>query len=84
MESKPKVYSSEKKFIVFLINYLVDTNPGDLLTNISHLSKYMLDEMPPKCEENLYRKQYGNLKDCCLQGKGIMTVFQLDGTTFKF
>lgn len=44
----------------------------------------MLDNMPPKCEENLYRKQYGNLKDCVLQGKGIMSVFKLDGTCFKF
>ena len=44
----------------------------------------MLDKLPPKCETNLYRKQYGNLKDCVLQGKGIMSVFQLDGTTFKF
>ena len=60
------VSSSEKKFINFLTNYIVSTNPGDLQTNISQLSKYMLDELPPKCEENLYRKQYGNLKDCIL------------------
>jgi len=44
----------------------------------------MTDSMPPKCEENLYRKQYGNLKECVTKGKGIMTVFQLDGTCFKF
>ena len=58
--------SSEKKFMVFLIDYIVETNPGDLYTNISKLSQHMLDNMPAKCEENLYRKQYGNLKDCCL------------------
>ena len=44
----------------------------------------MLDNMPPKCEANLYRKQYGNLKDCILQGKGIKQVLVLDGTAFKF
>ena len=44
----------------------------------------MLDDMPPKCEENLYRKQYGNLKDCVLAGHAIMSVFKLDGTCFKF
>jgi len=44
----------------------------------------MLDDLPPKCPENLYRKSYGNLKDCVLKGEKIMTVFKLDGTSFKF
>ena len=83
--SKPaSVTSGERAFIYFLVDYIVSTNPGDLYTNIQHLSKHMLDNMPPKCEENLYRKQYGNLKDCLLQGSGIMSVFNLDGTCFKF
>ena len=43
----------------------------------------MLDTMDPKCEENLYRKQYGNLKECVLDGAGIMSVFKLDGTSFR-
>ena len=60
------VSSSEKHFITFLVNYVVDTNPGDLQTNLSILSKFMLDKLPAKCEPNLYRKQYGNLKDCVL------------------
>jgi len=80
----PKVSSSERQFITFLVNYIVDTDPGDLQTNLQKLSKYMLDDLPPKCDANLYRKQYGNLKDCVLQGKGIMKVFNLDGTCFKF
>ena len=79
-----RVSSGEKKFITFLINYVVDSNPGDLQTNLTHLTKHMTDNLAPKCEENLYRKQYGNLKDCVLQGKAIMTVFVLDGTCFKF
>ena len=43
----------------------------------------MLDKMDPKWEENLYRKQYGNLKEWVLDGKGIMSVFKLDGTSFR-
>ena len=84
MESNSKVTSSEKAYIAFLVDFLVDSNPGDLQTNISKISQHMLDNLPPKCEANLYRKQYGNLKDCLLQGKGIMQVFILDGTCFKF
>jgi hypothetical protein len=53
----------------------VDTNPGDLITNLAALGKYMTEKMPPKCPENLYRKQYGNLKDCVLAGKGIKRIF---------
>lgn len=56
MEKILTVTSSEKQFITFLINYIVSTNPGDLYTNLEKLSKYMLDKLPPKCEENLYRK----------------------------
>ena len=76
--------SNEKKFLTFLINWVVDTSPGDLQTNLVHLSKHMTDNMLPKCEENLYRKQYGNLKECVLAGRTIMSVFVLDGTCFKF
>ncbi len=79
-----KVSSSEKAFIEFLIDYIVATNPGDMQTNLQNMSQHMLDNMPPKCEANLYRKQYGNLKDCILQGKGIKQVLVLDGTAFKF
>ena len=76
--------SGEKKFLTFLINYVVDTNPGDVQTNLTHLSKHMLDNMPAHCEENLYRKQYGNLKECVLAGSTIMSVFELTGTCFRF
>ena len=44
----------------------------------------MTDNMENQCTENLYRKQYGNLKECVLAGSAIMSVFQLDGTCFKF
>ena len=66
MQSTSNISSGEKQFITFLIKYIVDTEPGDLQTNISKLSKYMLDDLEPKCDVNLYRKQYGNLKDCIL------------------
>ena len=32
----------------------------------------------------MYRKQYGNLKQCVLAGPTIMQFFMLDGTCFKF
>ena len=78
-----KCSSSETKFLTFLIEYVVRTNAGELQTNLMHLSKHMTDDLAPKCEENLYRKQYGNLKECVLAGKAIMKVFTLDGTCFK-
>ena len=49
-----------------------------------HLSKHMVDNMDAKCNENLYRKQYGNLKDCVLSSPAVMSVFKLDATCFKF
>ena len=84
MEKSVSGGSSEKLFIEFLVNFIVDTNPGDLLTNLEKISKYLVDEMPPKHEVNLYRKQYGNLKDCIMQSALVKQVFVLDGTCFKF
>ena len=78
-----RVTSGEKKFLTFLIDYVVRTNSGELQTNLTHLTKHMTDDLAPKCEENLYRKQYGNLKECVLAGKAIMKVFTLDGTAFR-
>lgn len=74
----------ELKFITFLTNFIVDTNPGDLYTNLEPISKHMLDNMDPLDELNKYRKAYGNLKECISKGKAISTVFLLDGTCFKF
>lgn len=54
--------SGEVAFISFLITYVVDTNPGDLYTNLEKLSKHMLDNMEPLDSLNIYRKAYGNLK----------------------
>ena len=67
-----------------MVTFVVTSNPGDLLTNLGELSKYMLESMDPLAPENLYRKQYGNLKECITKGKAINAVFQLDGTCFKF
>ena len=48
--------SGEKKFLTFLINYVVDNGDGDLQTNLTHVTKHMQDNMSAQCEENLYRK----------------------------
>ena len=81
MESSAK--SDEKAFIGFLVNYVWENKPKDLFTNLDKISKHMLDNMEPLCNENLYRKQYGNLKECVKDGKNIMKVFKLDGTSFR-
>ena len=45
VEASPQASNSEKQFLTFLINYVVDTNPGDLQTNLTHLTKHMTDNM---------------------------------------
>ena len=76
--------SGEKKFLTFLINYVVETGDGDLQTNLTHLTKHMQDNLAAQSEENLYRKQFGNLKQCVESGPLIMSVFKMQGTCFKF
>mmetsp|Transcript_43238 Transcript_43238/g.57215 ORF Transcript_43238/g.57215 Transcript_43238/m.57215 type:complete len:84 (+) Transcript_43238:38-289(+) len=76
--------AQEKKFLTFLVDYVVRTSPDMLQTNLQHLSKYMLESMPPLDPINLHRKQYGNLKDACVSSPIVMSVFKLDGTCFKF
>ena len=76
--------AAEKKFLTFLIDYVVSTNADMLQTNLQHVSKHMLDKMDPLDDLNLHRKQYGNLKDACLTSNIIMSVFKLDGSCFKF
>ena len=56
VESLSSVTSGEKAFLTFLVNWIVDKSPGDLITNLGDMAKYMTDKMPPKCPENLYRK----------------------------
>ena len=73
-----------KKFLTFLVNYVVTTNSDYMQTNLTHLTKHMTDNLDSKSEENLYRKQFGNLKQCVQASETIMTVFKIDGTTFKF
>lgn len=72
---KISVTQGERAFITFLVSFVVSTSPGDLQTNLEKLSKYMLESMDALAPENLYRKQYGNLKECVTKGKAIMAVF---------
>ena len=83
MDSVPNVTSSEKQFIEYLIGYIVDTNPGDLIANLKDITTHIQDTYPPKHELNKFRKSYGNFKDC-IKAPGISAVFRLDGTAFKF
>ena len=56
MESAVQVASDEKKFIEFLVDYIVKTNPGDLTTNLAKVSKDIQNDYGPKDDLNLYRK----------------------------
>ena len=78
-----KVTSGEKQFIEFLIAFIVDTNGGDLTTNLDKVSKHIQKQYDPKHDLNLYRKQYGCLKNTIVE-PGISKVFELAGTCFKF
>ena len=66
MDSSPQanVTSSEKEFIEFLIGYIVDTNPGDLIANLKDITSHIQEKYPPKHNLNLFRKSFGNFKDC--------------------
>ena len=43
MESVAQVQisSSEKQFIEFLVDFIVTTNPGDLITNASNITDHL-------------------------------------------
>ena len=86
MESAPvevKCASDEKKFIEFLVDYIVKTNPGDLTTNLAKVSKDIQNDYGPNDDLNLYRKQFGNINDC-INRKPTGMVFTMEGTCFKF
>ena len=78
------VPDAEKKYLSFLIDYVVSTNPDYLQCNLQHLSRHMLDNMDGQDPSNLHRKQFGNLKESCTSSAVVMSVFKLDGTCFKF
>ena len=40
-----QVTAGEKKFLTFLINYVVTTNASEMQTNLTKLTKYMTDEL---------------------------------------
>ena len=77
-----KTSSSDKKFISFILNYICDNKAKDMRILLEDMTKYM-QSLEPKCEPNLYRKQYGNLK-ACFKLPPIMTVFFLDANLIKF
>ena len=83
MQSTINCTSGEKQFIEYLIGYIVKTNAGDLTTNIAKVSQDIQSNYDAKHDLNLFRKQYGNLKDC-VKKEAISRVFMIDGTAFKF
>ena len=83
VDSAPNVTTSEKEFIQYLIGYIVEKNPGDLIANLKDITEHIQETYPPKHELNKFRKSFGNFKDC-IKSAGIQAVFRLDGTCFKF
>ena len=83
MEANVRCSSGEKQFIEFLTAYIVETNPGDLQTNIAKVSQHIQDKYPPKHDLNLHRKQFGNFKDC-VKTDAMKLVFAIEGTSFRF
>ncbi len=77
-----KVPSSDKNFISFVLNYMCDHRAAEMWLSLEDFSKYM-HSLPPKCEPNLFRKQYGNLKTC-LKLPTMSPVFFLDNNIVKF
>ena len=55
-EQNIKVTTGEKQFIEFLVAYIVDTNGGNLTTNLGKVSKHIQKQYDPKHDLNLYRK----------------------------
>ena len=43
----------------------------------------VMEKMPTKCEENLYRKQYGNLKGA-LNTDAVQAAFTVSGPLIQF
>ena len=64
MESNSGITSNEKQFLEFMIDFIVEKNPGDLTTNLHKVTTHLQDNFGATHELNLYRKQFGNLKDC--------------------
>ena len=75
--------ADEKAFIEFLINYIVDKEPNYMRTDLAKVTKHLQNDFKATDPLNLYRKQFGNLKDC-VQKAGIKQVLELEGTNFKF
>ena len=77
------IIDGERLFIEFLVSYIVETNPGDLYTNVDKISKHLQEKFDPLDPLNKYRKSFGNLKDC-VKSPGTKRVLRLDGTSFRF
>ena len=83
MESIAKPSADEQAFIEFLISYIVDKDAKYMRTDLAKVSAHIQKEYGAKDPLNLYRKQFGNLKDC-VQKDATKRVFELEGTNFKF
>ena len=77
-----KTSSSDRNFISFILNYMCNNKAKEMRILLEDLTKYM-QSLDPKCEPNLFRKQYGNMK-ACFKLPAINNVFFLDANLVKF
>ena len=76
------VNSSDKKFLSFLLAWMYENAWKNFRESTEKVSQYM-HTLDTKCEANLYRKQYGNLKQA-LKLPQIETIFWLDANIIRF
>jgi hypothetical protein len=81
-EPTAKVNSEDKMFISFLLNHICETRPEEMWMSIENLSKFMLT-LDALDKANLYRKQYGNLKEV-IKLPQILNVLFLDNNIIRF
>ena len=66
----------------FLLRQLIDHDRDRMRITITKLGEIM-EKMDTKCEENLFRKQYGNLKGALAQD-GVQAGFTVKGPLIEF
>ena len=77
-----KITSFDKTFLSFLLRQLIAYDRDRMRITVTKLGEVM-EKMPTKCEENLYRKQYGNLKGA-LNTDAVQAAFTVSGPLIQF
>ena len=77
-----QVSKEEKKFIEFITDFIVTSNPGSFSQTVTKIDD-KIKKLPATDPINMYRKKFGSL-DKCLKQPGIASVMHIEGNTVKF